>query len=156
MNQQEAAALLAVAAAFDNRKPDADAATAWSAALDGLRFADCRDAVVAHYRKSADWLMPNMVIAEVNRIRQRRLEAAPPLSPPDDLDPDDTMAYTRWWREARMAIADGTYVHTPVATLDEPREWRDVVRELEEREGPTDTYRAARSGLHTTTEEVPQ
>ncbi len=138
MTPAEAGALLTVAAAFDNRKPDADAATAWSVALDGLRFEDCRDAVVAHYRGSSDWLMPAKVIAEVGRIRQRRLEAAPPLSPPDDLDPDDPGAYTRWWVAARTAIADGTYVpDEPVAAVSAPREWRDVVREIEKRNEET-------------------
>jgi hypothetical protein len=134
MNTREAAALLAVAAAFDNRKPDPDAATAWAVALDGLHFEDCRNAVVAHYRKSSEWLMPSVVISEVGRIRQRRLELAPPISPPDDLDPDDTDAYTNWWRETRTAIADGRLVpqETPAA-VSAPREWRDVQREIAKR-----------------------
>lgn len=107
MNQQEAAALLGVAAAFDNRKPDPDAATAWSVALDGLRFQDCRDAVIAHYRASSEWLMPAVVIAEVKRIRRDRLTAHGPIEPPHDMDPDDTVAYFRWRKDAQKAIADG-------------------------------------------------
>jgi hypothetical protein len=107
VNQQEAAALLSVAAAFDNRKPDADAATAWAVALEGFRFIDCRDAVVAHYRTSSEWLMPQKVITEVKRIRAKRVADHGPVEPPADLDPDDTLAWRRWQRETTRAIADG-------------------------------------------------
>lgn len=107
MTPAEAAALLTIAAAFDNRKPDADAARAWSLALDGYRFEDCRDAVVAHYRSSSEWLMPQKVLTEVKRIRRQRLLDYGPLNPPASLDPDDTEAYARWIYTAQTAIADG-------------------------------------------------
>jgi hypothetical protein len=68
----EAAALLTVAAAFDNRKPDADQAKVWALALDGLRFIDCRDAIVTHYQSSREWLMPADVIRGVKRLRRDR------------------------------------------------------------------------------------
>ena len=106
MNLPEAQMLLTVAAAFDNRKPDADAATAWSVALDGYRFEDCRDAIVAHYRSSSDWLMPAHVVAAVKRMRAGRIDAAA-LTPPRDLDPDDTAAYRRWLAGERARVADG-------------------------------------------------
>lgn len=104
MTPAEAQALLTVAAAFDNRKPDPDAATAWSIALDGYRFEDCRDAIVAHYRASSEWLMPAKVITEVKRIRAKRIEDHPPLTPPPDLDPVETCA---WLREQRWRIGNG-------------------------------------------------
>lgn len=104
MTPAEAAALLAIAAAYDNRKPDPDAAKAWSVALAGLRFEDCRDAIVAHYRTSTDWMMPGHVIAAVKRTRAARLAAAPPLTPPPDLTPLETVA---WLRAARRTIANG-------------------------------------------------
>ena len=107
MNTQEAAALLAVAAAFDNRRPDADAARAWSLALDGYRFEDCRDAVVAHYRASAEWLMPNKVITEVKRIRAKRIAEAGDPTPPPDLTPLETIA---WLRDTKRRIGDGEMV----------------------------------------------
>lgn len=113
VNTQEAAALLSVAAAFDNRKPDPDAATAWAAALDGLRFVDCRDAIVAHYRTSSDWLMPQMVIAGVKRIRTKRIHEYGPIEPPVDLDPADTLAYTRWQRETLTAVGNGERLPEP-------------------------------------------
>lgn len=107
MTPAEAGALLTCAAAFDNRKPDPDAATAWSLALDGLRFVDCRDVIVAHYRRTTDWLMPAHVIEGVNRLRRERLDAAGPLTPPPELDPDDTEGYARWIRTEQTSIADG-------------------------------------------------
>jgi hypothetical protein len=107
----EAAALLTVAAAYDNRKPDADTAKAWALALDGLRFEDCRDVIVQHYRKSREWLMPVDVIEGVKRLRFKRVAEYPPIQPPPSLDPDDVLAYMRWERETTAAIADGTYVH---------------------------------------------
>ena len=106
MNTQEAAALLGIAAAFDNRKPDPDAAKAWSVALDGFRFEDCRDVIVAHYRGSSDWLMPSHIIAGVKRIRSKRLEEAPPLIPPAELD-GDPIKTNAWLKVWRRRIADG-------------------------------------------------
>jgi hypothetical protein len=107
MTPAEAAALLAVAAAFDNRKPDADAAKAWSIVLDGYRFEDCRDAIVAHYRVSSEWLMPERVIAAVKKVRGDRLGTAEPPSPPPGMDADDVAGYLAWLAAERQSIADG-------------------------------------------------
>jgi hypothetical protein len=110
MTPTEAAALLTICAAYDNRKPDPDAAKAWAMALDSYRFEDCRAAIVTHYRTSREWIMPADVITAVKRTRTGRLEDAAPC-PPAGLDPDDTSAYTRWLRGVRRAIADGCEVH---------------------------------------------
>lgn len=109
MTPAEAAALLAVAAAFDNRKPDADAAQAWALALDGYAFVDCRDVIVSHYKKSRDWLMPSDVLGEVRRIRAKRLVDAVMPDPPPDMTPLETIA---WLKETRARIADGEEVTT--------------------------------------------
>jgi hypothetical protein len=127
MKPAEAAALLTIAAAFDNRKPDADQAKAWSMALDGLRFEDCREVVVEHYRASREWLMPVEVCNGVRRLREKRLAQAAPVQPPSDLDPDDTAGYQRWLRQTRREIADGSLVPPPVPEVDTSR---DVVGEL--------------------------
>lgn len=105
MKATEAAALLTIAAAYDNRKPDADQAKAWAMALDGLRFEDARAAIVAHYRASSDWLMPNMVIAGVKRIRAQRLSDFGPLPDPPDMELADEL---EWLARVRREIADGT------------------------------------------------
>lgn len=107
MTPAEAAGLLAIAAAFDNRKPDADAATAWAMALDGWRFEDCREAVVGHYRITREWIMPSDVIDAVKEIRRNRLRDYGPIEPPPSLDPDDDRAYSQWLIDAQRAIADG-------------------------------------------------
>jgi hypothetical protein len=82
MTPAEAQNLLSVAAAFDNRKPSEEAAIAWSHALADLPYGDCRDAVVAHYRTSSEWLMPAKVIAEVKRVRGQAHRGPPAARPP--------------------------------------------------------------------------
>lgn len=110
MKPTEAAALLTIAAAYDNRKPDADQARAWAMVLDGLRFEDCRDVIVEHFKRSREWMMPADVIAGVKRMRTKRLNEFGALpNPPAHIDPDDTGAVLRWEREIREAIADGRY-----------------------------------------------
>lgn len=127
MKPTEAAALLTIAAAYDNRKPDVDQAKAWAMALDGLRFEDCREVVVEHYRRSREWLMPVEVVSGVKRLREKRLAQSAPVQPPPGLDPDDTAGYQQWLREVRASIADGTLVPPEPATIDSPR---DVIAEL--------------------------
>lgn len=115
MKPAEAAALLAVAAAFDNRKPDADAATAWALALDGRRFEDCRDAIVAYYRKSREWVMPSDMLEGVSAIRNGRISAFWRASghvyllPPAHLA-DDPAGEQRWSAEMLRRIADGEVI----------------------------------------------
>lgn len=115
MTPAEAAALLGIAAAFDNRKPDPDAAQAWAIALNDLRFADCRDAIVEHYRRSSDWLMPEHVIAGVKRIRRNRVAAYGTLPAPTHIDPDDTAALNAWTVRTTRDIADGNPPPKPKA-----------------------------------------
>src|SRR5690349_7030751 len=107
MKPTEAAALLTIAAAYDNRKPDADQAKAWAMALDGLRFEDCRTVIVEHYRRSREWLMPVDVVTGVRRMRDRRIAEYGPIELPADFDADDTAAYSRFIQEARRQIGDG-------------------------------------------------
>lgn len=105
MNTQEAAALLAVAAAFDNRKPDADAAMAWGIALKDYEFNSCRDAVVAHYRETREWLMPADVIAGVRKIGAERMRPFGLLTPPQSIqgDPVDEQKWRLWARDEIMS-----------------------------------------------------
>lgn len=107
MTPIDAARLLAIAASFDNRKPDADATLAWSVVLDGVRFEDARDVIVAHYRVSTDWLMPAHIITAVRKLRDKRLAEAPVLTPPPDLTPLETID---WLKDRRRRQADGETV----------------------------------------------
>jgi hypothetical protein len=134
MTPAEAAALLAVAAAFDNRKPDPDAAQAWALALDGLRFLDCRDVIVAHYRRSNEWIMPAHVISEVRRLRAKRISEAGDPTPPPDLTPEQTIAWLADWRRT---VGDG---ETPAATYPgelKPRHLPDLRELLPSPDAPT-------------------
>lgn len=114
MDVTQAALLLTVAASFDNRKPDADAARAWSIALDGIDFDDARAAIIRHFRESTEWLMPAHVITNVKRIERERIAAAPnlyELTPPDriaNLDGEDfDRAYLIWIKEQARRVRRG-------------------------------------------------
>lgn len=121
MTPAEAQILLSMAATVDNRKPDEDAAKAWAAMLDGVRFEDCRVAVVEHYKGSSEWLMPSKIRADVKRIREKRLAETPEPSPPDGLSATE---YVKWLRQERAAIADGN-PPPPMPALDaRPRDMR--------------------------------
>jgi hypothetical protein len=106
VNPNDAARLLAVAAAFDNRKPDSTSAQAWALALGDRRFEECQRAIVEHYQTSTEWIMPAHVIAAVKKVRTGRLEDVT-TQPPPGLDPDDTGAYSRWLKSELRRVADG-------------------------------------------------
>lgn len=125
----EAAALLTIAAAFDNRKPDADQAKMWALALDGIRFEDARDVIVAHYRRTRDWLMPADVSRGVQRLRYERIDAFGPIPAPAGIDPDDKAAYQAARLEMQTAIADGLLTSADLVA-DELGRRRDVIAEL--------------------------
>lgn len=113
MKPTEAAALLTICAAYDNRKPDVDAAKAWAMALAGHRFEDCREAIVNYYRASRDWIMPADVIKEVNRIRWARIvafDSVTHLEPPAWLA-DDPAGEIQWFSRIRQLVADGEVTH---------------------------------------------
>ncbi len=147
MKPTEAAALLTIAAAFDNRKPDADQAKAWALALHRERFEDCRDAIVEHYRASREWLMPNEVVAGVRRLRERRLSEYGPIPAPAYIDPDDAAALRRYIADMQRQIADGTITAPPEIEWDGPT--HDVVAELGHvgHAMPRTDYAAARADL---------
>lgn len=107
MTPQEAVALCRFTAAccpsqkFDEYTPDA-----WGLLLDTVRFDDAKDAVVTVARKQP-WVSPAEIIAEVRKMRAKRIDEYGPITPPADLDPDDTVAYVAWWRDVQQKIADG-------------------------------------------------
>lgn len=129
MTPAEAAAILTIAAAYDNRKPDADQAKAWAMALDGLKFEDCRQIVVEHYRKSRDWLMPVDVISGVKRMRSARVLKFGGLHNPPAEVADDPNLYRKWHHETMTAIGDGT-LEGPTVTSPAEIQSRDVMGEL--------------------------
>lgn len=116
MNLTETAKLLTMCAAFDQRTIGEADVSAWQATLDDLRFEDCREAVVAHFRNSSGRIMPNDVRVAVKAMRRDRLERDLPIDPPD-ADPNDVLGYIRAVREQRTRVADGTERPRPVAEL---------------------------------------
>jgi hypothetical protein len=107
MNPQEAIALCRFTAAccpsqkFDELTPDA-----WGLLLADVRFIDAKEAVTIVARKQP-WVSPAEIISEVKKIRRKRIDEYGPITPPADLDPDDTAAYREWWANVQKAIADG-------------------------------------------------
>lgn len=72
MNEQEIRAVLAVAMAYDNRKPGAANIAAWLEAADRGRwtFEAAVEAVHEHYARSTEFLMPGHVTAAVRARMQ--------------------------------------------------------------------------------------
>ena len=107
MKPDEAVALCRFTAAccpsqkFDEYTPDA-----WGLLLEDVRFVDAKDAVTTVARKQP-WVSPAEIIAEVKKMRRKRIDEFGPITPPADLDPDDTAAYREWWANVQKAIADG-------------------------------------------------
>ena len=124
MTPAEAQVLLSMASAFDNRKPDADAARAWSAALDGLRFEDCRDALIEHYKTSTDYLMPVLIRTAVRRIRSKRIAEVGDLIPPPGLS---ELEQRQWLRDAKRRIGDGETFTPPQLPPANPRRLRELL-----------------------------
>lgn len=106
MTIEETIDLLTAAAAFDRRTVGKADAVAWHAAIGDLRFEDCQEAVIAHYRETSDWLMPTHVRQRVRAVRAHRIEDAEVPAPPSELA-DNPSAYQAALRAARVAIADG-------------------------------------------------
>lgn len=126
MNQQEAIALCRVARAccpqqaFDQYTPDA-----WGELLGDLMFEDAK-AGLLEVAKRQPFVAPAEIRAEVRRIRRQRLDAAPPLVPPDELDPDDEVAYRRWLANARRSAASGIPSMTSPAMEPPKRDMRAI------------------------------
>lgn len=86
MTNEQAAKLLAIIAAGDNRSVDMTTIQVWADALDGLDPDMCLQAVREHRRNSTDYLTPAHVVA---RVRQVMLTPPPfkaieaPVAEPD-------------------------------------------------------------------------
>lgn len=76
MNRAEVAQLLAMASTYDKRTVgDADV-IGWHAILEPVSFEDARLALLAHFGRSTDWMMPAHIVRGVERLHAVRLEAA--------------------------------------------------------------------------------
>lgn len=107
MNETETAAILAVAALYDNRSLTEETVIAWHATLEDLDFTQAKNAVVEYYRRSDKYLMPAHIRelvktqAERDVVNERRQAALRP-------------------RLALAGTADGRYGQRRIA---EPSPW---------------------------------
>ena len=106
MTPAEAQMLLGIAASFDNRKPNEEAAIAWSAVLGDYDYTECRDAVVDHYRESREWIMPADVVSRVRHKITERFRNFGTLIPPEEVREDYELE-RKWRMWAREEITSG-------------------------------------------------
>lgn len=127
----EAAALLAHAAGYDNRKPDAHAARAWAEALSDIDFQDALTAIANHYGSSREWIMPSDVRAGVRAIENQRLSNLPnlyELEPPESvtalIDDDEAFnaAYLEWIQSQARRARKGEPLETGPQQVPSPRQ----------------------------------
>lgn len=131
MNPQEAAQVLAKAAAYDNRQATQAAALAWAEALDpDMPLQDALRLVGEHYRDERAWVMP----ADINRrwrsLGRARIETAVRMGlpgTPDELA-DDPAAWVAWRKAQIAAVKAGCD-----ALQAEARAWRALGRTPRER-----------------------
>ncbi|HEY2087876.1 MAG TPA: hypothetical protein VGH54_17900 [Mycobacterium sp.] len=106
MTPEETGKLLATCASFDRRKTGPLDVIAWHRVLGDLRYADCEDAVIAHYTDTADWVMPAHVRSRVKATRRARVEDSGVPEPPPELV-DDPDRYRAWLAATVERVADG-------------------------------------------------
>ncbi len=125
MTPAEAQVLLTMASAVDNRKIDdtGDTAKAWAAMLNDVRFEDARLALIQHFKTSTEYLMPVMIRTAVRKMRAKRIDDHPPLTPPPGLTVLET---NQWLKEARRRIGDGETIDSDAAYELKPRVLSDL------------------------------
>lgn len=103
---------------LDQYTPDA-----WHFMLDDIDYADAK-AAVRHLGRldlepgKARYIEPGHVIAQVRRIRGKRIEEYGPIDPPSGLD---SGAYLRWLRDTSDAIASGRMPERPALAANPER-----------------------------------
>lgn len=108
MTPHDASALLTIAAAFDNRTVTEAAARAWAEAIHpAVTLEEGRQAIVQHYARTRDWVMPSDVNRGSRSARLARITATPVPEPPAELDPADAAREQVWIRAWTAAIGDG-------------------------------------------------
>lgn len=127
MTLDETVDLLTVAAAFDRRSVGEGDAMAWHATLGDLDFEDSKQAVIAHYRDSREWIMPADVRTRVKAMRRDRLEREIP-APPHELT-GQPGRYQAELQSTVRQIADGHHIRRALAPVREdppPREFTEA------------------------------
>jgi hypothetical protein len=128
MNPQEAMALCRfTAACCPSQKIDEYTPDAWGLLLEDIRFDDAKEAVVKVARKQP-WVSPAEIIAEVKKIRAKRISEHGPIIPPAGLDPIETV---EWLKQATRAVGDGQQLGETRGEL-KPRDMKQLTAVLKE------------------------
>lgn len=109
MDLRETAGVLAMISALDSRKVYGEIdAQAWHAVIGDLRFDDCREAVIQHYRESPHSITPADVRGKVTAVRKARIGDR--IAPVPPIDPSDTASYQQWQQAWYRGVGDGLTV----------------------------------------------
>lgn len=111
MNRSETAALLALAAAYDQRTIGQSDVLAWHELLGDVDARDAMAVVKNHYSTMRQRLLPVDVIEGVKKVRRQRLDDNPLPQPVSGLTEP---VYREWLRETTAAIASGELVTADV------------------------------------------
>lgn len=117
MNAKETTALLRMVTAYcpamsgQLRGEDSDMRKAWTQALGPIGFTDAQQAVNALAARPLEpgetlWIQPGHVIAEVRRIRHKRIEQTEGKLTGAPREPGE---YLEWLRQSRHQLGDGVY-----------------------------------------------
>lgn len=105
MTPAQAATVLALAAAYDNRTVGEANAYAWAQAIDDrVSLDDAKQIVVEHYAHTREWIMPADINSASAILRKGRLDRMTTPEPPEGLEVTDELT---WQRAYRKAVGDG-------------------------------------------------
>lgn len=134
MTPADAAELLTVASAFDNRKPSDETSRVWAVALRGLVPMECQRAIVAHYTESSAWLMPSMIRERVEAEQRRIAYEVARLPEPSWLVALDGEEYVRrrheWMREMTERMRRGEQIELETPEPPTERQLTPILRAL--------------------------
>lgn len=107
MTPAEAAAVIAHAAAFDNREPSKVAPAAWASALNPrISVKDACWIISDHYSRETWKVMPAHINERYKQVRRSRTQDMHSPEPPAELDGHPAREI-EWQRAYRAAIGDG-------------------------------------------------
>lgn len=139
MTPADAAELMTVASAFDNRKPSREAAQVWAVALRGLEPMECHAAIIAHYTDSSAWLMPSMIRDRVEAERRRIAYEVARLPEPTWLVALEGNEYVRarhqWMRDMTDRMRRGEAIEIEPPAPPTTRELGPVLRSISQGTG---------------------
>lgn len=108
MTPPQMADLLNLISSTDGRNLTQQMPSAWMEHLGDLGYQDCKQAVLAHYRDSTEWLMPAHIRKRVQAVRQQRINAIGQNVNASRADAEDPRNEIRVRTALTRALGDGT------------------------------------------------